>query len=263
MIAFIKKRKIIDSNNMKHVIVCGYSRSGTTMFYNMLRTSLTGYGFFEKEVSACDVIGLENQSYMSKSPLDIFNLDNIIKANRFSKQIILLILIRDIRSIITSYHKAVPDDYFIAYDLQYSPDYDGNLTYKNPGVIPTANAIEKATSNINFKSIILRYEDLITNSEEQESKLKNQLNFEFKDHFKNFYHHPIPEKLMRQLNNSRPLDITRLDAWKRPEHSQRIRSQFTRCPALFDLLITYGYETNRDWFEIYRRNSTSYLTESP
>lgn len=238
---------------MTHVIVCGYSRSGTTMFYNMLRNSVTGYGFFEKEVPASSVIGLDDQSYISKSPLDIFNLDNIMQANRLSKQVILIILIRDIRSIITSYHKAVPDDYFIAYDLQYSPDYNGNLAYKNPGIIPTSNAINKAINNSYFKSIIIRYEDLITRPEEQEVKLKNQLGFQFKDHFENFYRHPIPEKLTRQLNNPRPLDKSRLDAWKGPEHSQRIRSQFTRCPDLFSLLIEYGYERNNEWFDIYRR----------
>lgn len=240
---------------MNHVIVCGYSRSGTTMFYNMLRNSVTDYNFFDKEVSAVNVIGFDKNNYITKSPLDIFRLDSITRANVFAKKVILLILIRDIRSILTSYHKAVPDDYFIAYDLQYSPDYEGNLTYKNPGIIPTANAIKKAIKNKHFESIVIRYEDLVKNPAEQEIKLKNKLGLNFKDHFENFYRHHIPEKLTRQLNNPRPLDKSRLNAWKLAEHSQRIRSQFTRCPDLFKLLIEYGYEKNNDWFDIYRRQS--------
>lgn len=242
---------------MEHIVVCGYSRSGTTMFYNMLRNSVSNYMFFDREIGASQAIGLSDENVITKSPLDIFKLNLICEKNIFNKKIKLLILIRDIRSILTSYHSAVPDDYFIAYDLQYSPDYNGNALYKTPGVIPTAKAIEQATKNINVQSIIIRYEDLILAPRAQEERIRDFTGIALKERFENFHNHPAPERLTRQLNGQRPLDHTRLDAWKKPEHAQRIRSQFTRCPALFDLLIQYGYEKNREWFEPYRRNRLS------
>lgn len=240
---------------MKQIIVCGYSRSGTTMFYNMLRSSVSGYEFFDREIQASKVIGLGPQNAISKNPRDIFRLERITKANILSKEIILLILIRDIRSIITSYHSAVPDDYFMAYDLCYSPDQKGDAPYNGPGIIPTAKAIKKAVDNPDFQSIVVRYEDLVSSPRAQEERIRERAGLKFTAHFEDFHEHPIPKRLTRQLNGPRPIDRSRLDAWRSDEHAQRIRSQFTRCPALFDLLIAYDYEQSNDWFERYRRKA--------
>ena len=240
---------------MRHVIVCGYSRSGTTMFYNMLCSCLSGFTAFNKEASAVRVIGLDRPNVISKSPLDLFMLDEISRANSLGKQLFLLIVIRDIRSIITSYNAAVPDDYFIAYDHCYAPDHKGNLPYTAPGVIPTATAIDDAMERTDFRSLIVRYEDLVCSPRDQQRMIAEWTGISFSGRFEDFYRHPTPNGLTRQLNGQRPLDNTRLDAWRKDEHAQRIRSQFTRCPALFDLLIAYGYEKNRDWFEPYRRKN--------
>lgn len=247
---------------MRHIIVCGYPRSGTTMFYNMMCSSVRGYTAFDKEVAAAKVIGLEKSNVMSKSPLDLFKLDHILRANNLGKQILLLILIRDIRSIITSYNIAVPDDYFVAYDLSYSPDHMGNTPYNAPGIIPTADAIKKAVKHPGFQSIIVRYEDLLSNPRAQQEKIRDATGIAFTGRFEDFHKRPTPEGLTRQLNGRRPLDMSRLDAWKADEHSQRIRSQFTRCPALFDLLIEHGYEKNRDWFDRYRRKHPRGLSQA-
>jgi hypothetical protein len=239
---------------MRHVIVCGYPRSGTTMLYNMLCRNLSGYTAFDKEVAATKVIGLNQGNIISKSPLDLFKLEQVARANTLGKDILLLITIRDIRSIITSYNAAVPDDYFIAYDHCYSPDYKGNTPYNGPGIIRTAHAIGNAVQSKHFQSIIVRYEDLICSPRAEQDRIQHKAGMSFSGRFEDFHKGTLPEGLTRQLNGQRPLDKTRLDAWRRDEHAQRIRSQFTRCPALFDLLIAYGYEKNRDWFDVYRRD---------
>lgn len=168
----------------------------------------------------------------------------------------MVIVIRDIRSIITSYHQAVPNDYFMAYDYQYAPSYDGASHYKNPGVIPTANQIRLAVNDDRFaKKLLIRYEDLVRNPANLQNRLGQELNLNYSGLFQDLFKKPIPGRLTRQLNGARPVDTSRLDGWRHPIHNDRIRSQFTRCSALFDLLAAYGYERDKHWFSPYLRDS--------
>jgi hypothetical protein len=241
-----------------HIVVTGYSRSGTTMFYHMLRRAVKGYEFMDEEVPAERFVGLDRKNRITKRPLDLFNLEQIHRNNRFGKQLSLIIMIRDIRSVLTSFHSAVPDDYFIAYDYQYFVNRaTGENSYCNPGVIPIHEAIVKATQNAHFqKKVILKYEDLIASPNEQQAFLGRELGLEYSDSFENFHKQDIPAHLTRQLNELRAIDRNGIERWREPEHAQRIRSQFTRCPALFDILIQYGYEKDRSWFEPFKRGKS-------
>jgi len=87
--------------------------------------------------------------------------------------------------------------------------------------------------------------------------LKQELGFSYTDSFDNFHKKEIPENLSRTLNTVRPVDKSKIASWKDKKHEQRIRSQFTRCPALFDILIQYGYEKDRSWFNKYDRRINS------
>jgi len=226
------------------------------MFYHMLRSTVKGYKFMDEEVPAERLVGRDHKNRITKRPLDLFNLDQIHKNNRYRKRLSLIILIRDIRSVLTSFHSAVPDDYFIGYDHQYFINRaTGENSYRNPGVLPIHEALVQAMSNPNFdKKIILKYEDILTSPDRQQAFLGEELGLMYGDDFKNFHEHAIPQHLTRQLNTVRKVDTSRIESWKKPEHAQRIRSQFTRCPALFDILIQYGYEKDRSWFEPYRRD---------
>ncbi len=239
----------------RHIIVTGYSRSGTTMFYHMLRSTVNGYLFMDEEAPAERLVGIDRNSRITKRPLDLFNLGQVQQHNRYGKQLALIILIRDIRSILTSFHDAVPDDYFVGYDYQYFVNRaTGEVRYCNPGIIPTHEAIIAAMNDAHFdKKIILKYEDLVSSPNAQQEFLGKELGLEYHGRFEDFHRHEIPRNLRRQLNSVRPVDADRIASWRKPEHAQRIRSQFTRCPALFDILIQYGYEKNRDWFEPYKR----------
>ncbi|MCG8324430.1 MAG: sulfotransferase, partial [Thiotrichales bacterium] len=110
----------------KHIIVAGYPRSGTTLFYNMLRTSIEGYEFMDRECPASRTIGIDNKNRITKRPKDIFSIGDAVNNNNHDKYISLIILIRDIRAILTSKHKSVPDDYFIGFDHSYFVDVKNN-----------------------------------------------------------------------------------------------------------------------------------------
>jgi hypothetical protein len=244
------------SKQPRHIIVTGYSRSGTTMFYHMLRSSVKGYEFMNEEVPAERAVGADRNSRITKRPLDLFSLEQIVRNNQYRKSLCLIILIRDIRSVLTSFHSAVPDDYFIGYDYQYFLNRaTGEYSYRNPGIIAIHQAIVQAIHNPHFeKKIIIKYEDIVSATRQQQEYLGRELGLEYSGNFEDFYRHSIPEHLSRQLNNLRAVDETRVETWKNPAHAQRIRSQFTRCPALFDILIQYGYEKDRSWFDSYRRS---------
>jgi hypothetical protein len=47
----------------------------------------------------------------------------------------------------------------------------------------------------------------------------------------------------------KPVQADRAGKWRLPEHRERITDQFSRFPALFDLLIEGGYERDRAWFD--------------
>lgn len=239
----------------KHVFVCGYPRSGSTMFYNMLRTTVANFAFLEREMPARAVIA-RPENYVTKRPLDIFDIDAILSANVLGKRLFAVILIRDIRSVVTSRHRNVPDDYFIGFDHQYFVQ-DGAATFTNPGVIQTHNTIAQTWQRRDLAKIIVRYEDILRDGAVVQTKLGDAIGFEYRGAFGDFYKHETPPDLEYQLNTRRAPDLGAIEAWRAPAHRRRIRDQFTRCPQLFELLKIYGYETDDGWFESYKDDAPS------
>lgn len=238
----------------RHIVVAGFSRSGTTMFYNMLRRAVRNFDFLDQEYPAARIIGGEHRALITKRPLDIFDAANIRTANTRHKSLDFIVLLRDIRAILTSRHRAVPDDYFIGHDFQYFlPPDDAPPARTLPGILPTYQAIVHLLRTPSpGKKIIVRYEDLVTDTARVQSYLAKSLHLSYRDRFENFHHADIPERLSGPLNRVAAPDAARIDRWKLPEHRERIRSQFNTCPALFDILVQTGYEKDRAWFEAYR-----------
>lgn len=229
----------------RHVVVCGFSRAGTTLFYNMLRKNVTGFEFFDRETRAKESIGNAG-SRITKRPLDFENIDSIRHMGKsYGKQVDVIYCIRDPRSLITSYHKSVPDDYFMGCELMYFVP-DGAKPYPaKPGVRPT---YEKYMQ-VKDKVYTMKYEDLVINPDILQVDLGVKLDLEFSGNFSDFgkSDEDIPENLTRALNGVRPVDKSRLDAWKK--HPERIKSEFDKNPVLFDILINLGYEKDRQWFD--------------
>jgi hypothetical protein len=227
----------------RHIAVCGFSRAGTTLFYNMLRNNVVGFEFNDRETRALESIG-KSGNRITKRPLDFENIDQIRqKSAYFEKQIDIIFCIRDPRSLITSYHKSVPDDYFMGCDLMYFVP-DGAKPYPaKPGVRPTYEKYMETKDSV----YTLRYEDLIADPDILQDDLGQKLNLEFSGKFSDFgkSDEEIPENLTRALNGIRPVDKSRLDAWK--EHPDRIKSEFEKNPIMFDILINLGYEKDNEW----------------
>jgi hypothetical protein len=221
------------------------------MFYNMLRTTVTNFRFLEREQPARTVIGAEPGDCVTKRPLDIFDVDRILAANVLRKKVFCVILIRDIRSIITSFHQSVPNDYFIGFDHQYFVNGE-TVSYTNPGILQIHGAITRTWQRRDLAKIILRYEDILGDMETVQRQLGTAIGFDYCGSFADFHKHEIPVGLARALNTRRAPDADNIKAWQAPRHRARIEDQFTRCPQLFELLKHYGYEVDDRWFDAYR-----------
>ncbi len=133
------------------------------------------------------------------------------------------------------------DVYFIGYDSVSRPHTKAD----NRGIKHYHEAINYVKNKYNVYEV--RYEELITNPEKFQKEMGIELGLEYKGNFIDFYKREnINDATNLMLNGLRPIDLTRLSAWKK--HKNRIVEQFTKFPELFDILIEQGYEEDKRWF---------------
>ena len=225
----------------KHIVICGFPRSGSTLLLQMLIHAVSNYDIPDREFKALNY--LCDGNCITKRPGDIFEIDNILN----NKDIEIIIITRDIRSIMTSFLLSPvisdpTDVYFIGYDSvsRSHPEAD------NCGIKHYHEAINYTKNKYNVYEV--RYEELITNHEKLQEEMGVKFGLEYKGNFVDFYKRKnINDATNLMLNGLRPLDFTRLSSWKK--HKDRIVEQFTEFPALFDILIEQGYEQDRRWFD--------------
>ncbi len=234
----------------RHLLIAGQGRSGSTLFFNMLRHTLQGFSLPHNEIRAGHVIDLPD-SYCTKRPFDIFDIPNIVRsAASAGKMLDLVITLRDPRDILTSRHRRVPDDYFYAADHSYFIAAKA-ATPTMPGFLQVHKAIMDVTRSGLFPRGIffLKYEDLVENPDAIQSALAQGFGLEFQGSVRDFDKQHIPEELDAAMNGVRALETTRRAKWRAPEHRARIIDQFTRFPVLHDILISLGYEADQTWFD--------------
>ncbi|SDI77610.1 hypothetical protein [Alloyangia pacifica] len=241
----------------RHIVIAGQSRSGSTLFYNMLRNTLQGFGMFDTERPAAGVLHLPGNQ-CTKRPFDVFDLPRIMQANQGRKRIDLICMLRDPRDILTSRHKAVPDDYFVGADKCYFVPEGRTPTFTAPGLLPVHEASMRISGSGLFPQgvFFLKYEDLVTEPEAVQQMLSEGLGLTFNGRFSDFHKASIPTGLQGPLNGIRAIDVSRQRKWQAPEHRARIIEQFSRFPVLHDILYQLGYEEDRTWFDALLRLET-------
>lgn len=242
----------------QQLVVCGYPRSGTSLLYNMLASTLHGklsFTEFEKYfIHHIHKLG----SIATKSPLDILHIKFIDDLNIHNKKLIILVMIRDIREVITSRHPIFPDDYFIGYDFSYWPQDSKfkNWKYDAPGIIQISNEIREASMRNDV--LLIKYEDLTANPDIMQKEIEQRFGMKFNGVFSEYDKQSknLPYRYSGKYEARDPslvLEgqsvIKREKRWRNPEHRDRIVDQFEKCPELFDLLIEYGYENDSSWYE--------------
>ncbi len=243
----------------KQVVICGYPRAGTSLLLNMMSATLDGFRFAEFEEPA-DSLLWKSENWVSKMPLDVFNIPRLPTENIRRKTLYVILVIRDLRDVLTSVHPNVPDRYYCNYETRWIPSgtypYQAKLTDK--GIRRIHEAIHTAERVNGLRTVRAKYEDIINDCDALQKSLATTLQVEFSRPFSQFHMHP--EKHAYRYEGSRravdvtlvrenkAVDTTRLGKWRQQKHLQRVRDQFTSHPELFALLREYGYEQDDKWF---------------
>lgn len=242
----------------QQLVVCGYPRSGTSLLYNMLASTLNGeFKFTDFEnyfIHHVHKLG----NIATKAPLDILHTKFIDRLNIHNKNIIILIMIRDVREIITSRHPIFPDKYFIGHDFSYWPQ-DGGFNkwkYDAPGVIRISKEIRNALGRRDV--LLIKYEDLTSDPNRIQNKIKQIFGLKFNGVFSK-YEEQSKSLPYRYSGKYKPRDASlvlegesvkkREKRWMNPKYRDRIVDEFEKCPELFELLVEYGYEEDNSWYK--------------
>ena len=250
-----------------HVVICGFSRSGTTLLYNLLLNTVRNHTFLDHEVSALG--HLDDDDLVTKRPLDIFNVERIANGKRMrGRDVRFLMMLRDPRDMLLSRHEKVADDYFMDADHCYFLG-DGKVAKTNPGILPTFEKLISlaATPALDGRLFCIKYEEFVDNLDAAQSRFEDAFGFAFSKPLSAFYR---PETLAAPdfrtadgmaaaLNGIRPVDGGSRGRWM--NDPERIVSQFIKHPALFDMLEALGYETDRSWFDDLKRQAGAGVSE--
>ncbi len=249
----------------KHLVVCGYPRSGTSLVYNMLAHGLR-HEFKFTEFEKYFMYYLHKLGNIAtKAPLDVMHLNFIDELNINKKQLIIIILVRDFREIVTSRHPIYPDEYFIGYDYSYWPvskDFS-KWEYCAPGIIPISRKIRDVMGREDV--LVVKYEDLVRNPDVAQKKIAEKFGLHFTGLFseyeKSSSRHPYryegkyspQDKALVLEGGGVKIKEAR---WIKKEHRARVIDQFEKCPDLFELLVNHGYEKDDSWFDLLENDST-------
>lgn len=247
--SFAKRKK------RNHFIICGCSRSGTTLLYNMLRYSCDETVLvFDKEMSAMNTLRFFNSDLITKRPLDIMTIKKDIRVLSWFRKVFVLVLYRDPRDLVCSRHASLQDNYFQSLDYQFF--ISGHIkSFSNPGIYSVYEKIEglREVKNAYF----LKYEDLINDPDKVKNNLNDLQEIKFLKSFSLFYKVSIPVGLSRTLNGVRKVDSGNIYSWMRDEDKfKRIISIMYLFKSLEYIVERWGYPSFDDICNKYLKQKT-------
>jgi hypothetical protein len=229
-----------------HVVVCGFPRSGSTLLQLIVESCVSDLRTFGREYEAVVAapFALRNHPFMlTKDPDDIFYIDQIrsFYAERRA-EVRFVITLRDPRGVLTSVQDYnvtnQPGGYFVEPDRwSYYHDHVRNAQRSDDVVT-------------------VEYQDLVCRPDEVQKKLVDFLGWHVHTPFERF-DSSAPRKFDdRALNGRRPLDKSRVDAWRAEKHRERICRLLREIPDLPQQLIELGYEFDEAWVRDYLPEGT-------
>jgi len=243
-------------------VICGFSRSGSTLLYNMLRGTVADAEMPEREAGARQFAGRMDGDIVTKRPLDIFEIGRIEDAVAGRKALKVIVMLRDPRALMTSMHGGVAGEYFQGFDHCFQLNADRLPSYFNPGIVDTERAVRETLAG-RTETLAVRYEDLIAAPDRIQAQIADFTGLALNGDFRDVHRRPIAEKLTPQLNGVRALDASRVAGWSAPEHAARLLRQFRLAPELFDMLERWGYARDRRWFDALAAHAPEAFDDAP
>ncbi|WP_375175294.1 hypothetical protein [Pseudooceanicola sp.] len=235
----------------RHILVTGHMRAGSSLLYSMLQRTLRGFNIPGPEFPARAVIHMPGNT-CSRRGYDLFDFDRIVEAAEGRKRLDVIVMLRDPRDILTSFDERLPDDHVCSADRSYFVAAQGGPQQILPGLLETHQRIaDIATSDRLPQGVVmLKYEHLVAEPRRVQTLLSGGLELEFTGDFSQYHTREI-DSHGPDLAGVRPADAPRVEKWRAPHHRERIIDQFTRFPALHDMVVGLGYEADRGWFDAY------------
>ena len=241
-----------------HVVICGFPRSGTSLLYNMFTATICNYKATDFEKYAIHYLH-KMGNYITKAPMDVLHVKHFDALNRNRKKLAVLLVVRDIRDILTSRHPIHPEEYFIGHDHSWWPqDEKFQLWgYDAPGLLDVHEAMLEALRRPDV--MLVRYEDLVQQPDNVQENIRCKYSLEFKGKFHEYhqkrekhayrYEGQFAAKEQGLVMEGEKVSIARIARWKKDARQvERVRQQFEECPKLFEILEFYGYEADCSWF---------------
>lgn len=231
----------------RHIVICGFPRSGTTLCQLMLESCLEGVATWGRERRALEIARCGRRSHsmiVTKRPKDVFLIPEIQEwYSRRDAEVLILLMHRDPRAVLTSKHFSRPEEYYLTAEQWIHYYRHWSWSKALPGVMS------------------LSYEELVADPDGTEERIRRFTGVAYGRPFRSFQQH-VPHGFdLRALNGLRQLDDGRLKAWRTPEHRERILQLLSGVVELQGALEQMGYETDDKWAEVFvEARSSSALT---
>jgi len=214
----------------KHIHIVGcLPRSGTTLMTELMITCFDIDGYTDHEYSIFKEFLQPCQILCTKKPNDIKRVAYPLSVN---SDLFVIYLLRDPRDAISSRsHKNNREDKKIW----------GNLAdwFKHQAI---AHSLAQHP-----RFITVKYEDLVTNPDNVQQAIQQQLPFlKVKAKFSEYHLQAKPSnKSDAALGGVRPISPISIGNWKKGK--PYLKAQIQRYGDLSDILIDLGYEKNKEW----------------
>jgi hypothetical protein len=226
----------------KHILICGFPRSCTTLLQLMLENGLPQARRFGREVGgwrAATFAWRNHPLLISKVPHDVFRLDalrNFYASRPAGLQIILMI--RDPRDVLTSQRKDRHPAEYVVTPQRWLRCYQAVRRHRNaPDVLEA------------------RYEDLVGSPQYEQQRMQNFLGLTMAIPFGRFHEVDRPDFDISTLNGLRPIDQTPVARWAHDRHRTRIEQVVRDLPGLPGALVELGYTGDESWIARWRRGA--------
>lgn len=220
----------------KHILICGFPRSGTTLLQMMLENGLPQARGFGREVGgwrAATYAWRNHALLISKVPHDVFRLTELrhFYARRPAKLKVIL-MVRDCRDVMTSRRNTGGPSGYCVDTERWRRYHRAFLRHRNDP-----------------DTLVVRYENLVDDPVGEQRRVEEFIGEKLSVPFGSFHTVPRPDFDISTLNGLRPVEHSLIGRWSAPEHRERIREIIRDLPELPEALVELGYEPNADWIE--------------
>lgn len=213
-------------NPIIHIVSCS-PRSGTTLFHEMMVNCFDVELSYLSEKSVFRTDFIKGGLTVIKDPNEVFYMKCMLA---IEPRLHVLYLSRDPRDVVTSIHRGGGEGSYctgINRWIEYQQEFD--KIKGHPRVLE------------------VKYEDLVSSCDEIQNQLLKKFDFLVKKKsFSSYHEQARPSELsLVAMNGLRPVSTKSLGSWKK--HLERIKQQLIKCPELPNILIKYGYESDKEW----------------